>query len=865
MSDGSALNASGVLGLDRNDAMSTAGLDAMMRKSDNPWKEDPWANDAVPPSTPLRTAKQLSRRDNASTENPWSADADAEPRQAKRKKPGTDAASSNKCRGVKGSERTVHLTSVVASLKRTTAAQTAEPRSKTKYELKGTDASYIKQRLAKASCKCKSGCHRDVRLKPLINLRQLFWGLQDLEREHLIRSIYWQAYRGNQHDNDDIDWQEELPKDTDPDLRKASRSQRVNWALNGVKVCFPIFVRLLGTSENSVRNWISGVPDGRRAEIGGEQCPAARAHPQAQLCHTYFMELYESAAEPLPEDPQCSGPASKKPSLTPQVKARADNPWSEDPWAQNGGGDHEAVDWSANGSNPVQAILNSVLIGTVITSLGLPKRYLPHAKPSDLYWMFVSWLESGDVNQWASAPCYVTFWRAWQVWSPYLKFRRSTQHSQCTTCWELQQAIHKHGASWADRVAAGRDLRIHNRFQYTDRRIYWATRLMSQRSRCSPGVLSQAASVLTIIIDTVDRAKFAWPRWLWSRVSKDFDKLHRPRSVLTAAIAHGYCILLLIQDENLNHGSDFFCDALSRTLDAVYKICQETRSPMPKHLVVQSDNTASQAKNQYAFLFLAWMVSKFKFWTVTLNFLMVGHTHEDVDQLFALLLYIINSLAWETPQELLDNLVSKLRPRAARKGEQVFGHIYDSVRDFATWLEPHRMKYEGAFQSRGGIESPHSFTFKRRDDLTASEQHALAQESRCPGVLSPENPKDVFICVKTYMRDTMLQQPPVEALPFDRSLRVTDPGPSQLVPRGPMGTASIKDYLKLAEFCLTTLNMPRASVALDDLVMKRVATLEPPGWLGLPGHPDRPPLPVGEPTFPHLPATSWRLCSKSKE
>ena len=58
--------------------------------------------------------------------------------------------------------------------------------------------------------------------------------------------------------------------------------------------------------------------------------------------------------------------------------------------------------------------------------------------------------------------------------------------------------------------------------------------------------------------------------------------------------------------------------------------------------MVQSDNTVAQAKNAYVNMFLAYLVGAGLFTSVTLNFLMVGHTHEDVGALVGLCSYVCN-------------------------------------------------------------------------------------------------------------------------------------------------------------------------------------------------------------------------------
>ena len=46
--------------------------------------------------------------------------------------------------------------------------------------------------------------------------------------------------------------------------------------------------------------------------------------------------------------------------------------------------------------------------------------------------------------------------------------------------------------------------------------------------------------VLTIIIDSMDKAKVAYTQYVF-RKPKSLDKWRRPRLVITAAIAHGWC------------------------------------------------------------------------------------------------------------------------------------------------------------------------------------------------------------------------------------------------------------------------------------------------------------------------------------
>jgi hypothetical protein len=134
------------------------------------------------------------------------------------------------------------------------------------------------------------------------------------------------------------------------------------------------------------------------------------------------------------------------------------------------------------------------------------------------------------------------------------------------------------------------------RDQYHDRMLYWNLRWLSRR---------RDRGVLTIIIDSMDKAKMAWPQWAF-RKPKAFDHCHRPRLVLTGAIAHGWCTdFYLSHDGIVSHGCSMFCEILEQTIARVAAICAREGFEMPAHLCVQSDNTTSQSKNSQACEFLA--------------------------------------------------------------------------------------------------------------------------------------------------------------------------------------------------------------------------------------------------------------------
>ena len=211
-----------------------------------------------------------------------------------------------------------------------------------------------------------------------------------------------------------------------------------------------------------------------------------------------------------------------------------------------------------------------------------------------------------------------------------MKIRKTSQHAQCQTCFELNEALQCRKSNWADKMRTAQALRQHHQDQYLDRCIYWSLRFASRNK----------ANILVLILDSPDKTRYAWPRWPWSRNPKELEGVIRPRIAITGVLVHGFFGGLYWAQENQSHGASSFCEMLVRVLRRVQRQCSDTGTPFPEHLAIQSDNTTAQAKNSTATEFLAYLVSAGYFRTCTLNFLTVGHTHEDIDQLFGLMIQV---------------------------------------------------------------------------------------------------------------------------------------------------------------------------------------------------------------------------------
>ena len=708
---------------------------------------------------------------------------------------------------------------------------------------KAKDPKAIKQRYScQGRCACQAhkkngspACHRAAPLSAIIRLCIALASMSGEEKGYIFYHMY----------------QEE---------RERSGSRRQDWSIEGHKMCFTNFCYMLFMSPQTVRDFCGteAGPDGKRISQRHQGTARTRSlGDPGKHVDFFFQEYYQSAGEPLPKE-------SRRTSTVLQQTVDADVTQvvqgKEMPWLNKGDSLNQGEDEEYNPDRPAVDIMHMCTLASDGQVVGLPIRYVQHSSLWGLYWQFLAhWdalLAAGRLGVEVSrsqtsrgvhgtAPSFSTFRRRWEtIWKHYLKFRKSSEHAQCNTCWEYQRIMFSKSSSVAEKLDAARHLREHIRQTYLDRQIYWNLRFAS---RCF-------LDVLVIIIDSMDKTKFAWPRYAFSKVPHDLKDLIRPRISFTIAMVHGFCVDMYAAPEALNHGADAFLEVLCRSISNVRRICRERSIPFPRHLVIQSDNTVAQAKNQYVAAFLAVLVSRRLFSSVNLFFLVVGHTHEDIDQLFGVVCSLILQMcSFQTVKELMEYLLEKLKAKFAAKTELVTHTCLTAIRDFSRWLEPLNRTVWNCWGNRQGVEAPHAFSFKLGCDLDVCERQWLGPESRSLGVS-----EDVYCCVKTYMRDTQLQQAPAMILPAGRVDRLIGE-PSEVCSRHPLGKTKQDNYMKLAEK-LKDNGLSRGAKALHDLVFDRSFSLPKFPWLVNGWRVQREDRSdSGNYFFRHLPASSWQL------
>nr|PNR45284.1 hypothetical protein PHYPA_015055 [Physcomitrium patens] len=176
---------------------------------------------------------------------------------------------------------------------------------------------------------------------------------------------------------------------------------------------------------------------------------------------------------------------------------------------------------------------------------------------------------------------------------------------------------------------------------------------------------------VTIMHDKMDHAKTVSP--VFSHKNKKLDALVKLPVSVTGMIAHGhgdvryahYGLDIFPHDSNYTIGSmtkllrdleeppksssrELFLGsgstALFRSILKGAEMCKTSLDPQPERLVgatplppilnVQMDNAIGENKNRYVFAFWSLLVAKWIFRKVYVNFMIVGHTHDNIDALF---------------------------------------------------------------------------------------------------------------------------------------------------------------------------------------------------------------------------------------
>ena len=281
-----------------------------------------------------------------------------------------------------------------------------------------------------------------------------------------------------------------------------------------------------------------------------------------------------------------------------------------------------------------------------------------------------------------------SFRRMWRIRYPHVQEPPFSRFPKCFHCWEYKCAME--GTTNADAKIQIKELfMLHLRNQMEERRYYW---IFKRSCYISPELY------MCIIVDGMDQNTTMVPRMRQTvkNIEHRFVKTH-----LCGALVHGiglYCDVWF--GAHHKHDSNQVVSTLFYVIGDVLR----RKGILPPTLRIQADNYTRENKNIYMFALCAALVGLGFFKEVELSFLIVGHTHEDIDQRFS----CISNTLKRSDVDSLKEMFSLIEQGTSPTEAFVTTRLLENVWDWKSFITPHLL---AGPDSLVGITFPHHMRF----------------------------------------------------------------------------------------------------------------------------------------------------------
>ena len=413
----------------------------------------------------------------------------------------------------------------------------------------------------------------------------------------------------------------------------------------------------------------------------------------------------------------------------------------------------------------------------------VPKRYLNPGCFEDLFSMH----QAAEGNDAVSRSTLLKCWNG--SWKRFLDFRNIGQGNRCKVCAKLDEE-RVSAVTPAEKAEVATEKAKHLDSVSSDRQCSVRGTLLAEKDARKP-TSDGVNQVMKITIDGMDQAKFKCPRNLAS--SSQFSSLWRPQLHVVGVLVPGHLEAYFIMGSDLAKDANMNCTIISHVLDMVKEKLGD--AAMPRSLIISADNTTRESKNQHFATYLATLVSSNKFESVELQFLQVGHTHNEQDQRFSTVATVLSRApVLETPSDFAKWIRENVKPL---KGLDLHVEVLDGTFDFQAWFAVLGIKIGGLASTHWEPDTNHVWNFSQRSLVG----NCVADDIEChhSGWASdvPQLDADAVLLLRQFLHSQDFSQAPLLVLPVEitKDLKRDSLMPSAM---NDLGERTCKEFLKTA-------------------------------------------------------------------
>ena len=273
--------------------------------------------------------------------------------------------------------------------------------------------------------------------------------------------------------------------------------------------------------------------------------------------------------------------------------------------------------------------------------------------------------------------------RVWR-WEKHLKEKKACSHSKCSVCSMISQRLSaifgmKCRAAMQERENLLRAQELHEGLHLGRRYELDDAGYMS---------VTDPRKMWCLIADAATQANFLLPRFL-RRKPKDLVGKPFWGYKLSAVFCYGYGFIPFLTHKSQKAGPNLVWTTMWISLCRM----RDHYGFWPETLHITLDNTTGENKTEVMLYFSAWLVRSGKVKVVRVLFLMVGHTHIVIDQIFGLVTIGLRREDLLLPSELADNIDQTMAGLPQYMAHKVT--FLSSVWDFKGWsqtMDPYPLK-----------------------------------------------------------------------------------------------------------------------------------------------------------------------------